>query len=159
MKIAYLTAYLGKEFIEKYGKGKKFALSGPFKSLGIARSMMAAGHEVIIYSPGVTTCNASIPAFSEKEEYPEGKLIIKYCNILSKRRCDPINQVRIARFIKKEHKCERFDVLVYYNITLGADAGNGRQYAVWTSEDVNGTGHYSHYGYAVLDDQNRPNHS
>lgn len=45
------------------------------------------------------------------------------------------------------------------NITLGADAGNGRQYAVWTSEDVNGTGHYSHYGYAVLDDQNRPNHS
>lgn len=120
MKIAYLTAYLGKEFIEKYGKGKKFALSGPFKSLGIARSMMAAGHEVIIYSPGVTTCNASIPAFSEKEEYPEGKLTVKYCNILSKRRCDPINQVRIARFIKKEHKHERFDVLVYYNITLGA---------------------------------------
>lgn len=45
------------------------------------------------------------------------------------------------------------------NITLGDDAGNGRQYAVWTSEDVNGTGHYSHYGYAVLDDANRPNHS
>ena len=45
------------------------------------------------------------------------------------------------------------------NITLGADAGNGRQYAVWTSEDVNGTGHYSHYGYAVLDDANSPNHS
>ena len=45
------------------------------------------------------------------------------------------------------------------NITLGADAGNGRQYAVWTSEDVNGTGHYSHYGYAVLDDANHPNHS
>ena len=120
MKIAYLTAYLGKEFIEKYGKGKKFALSGPFKSLGIARSMMAAGHEVIIYSPGVTTCNVNIPSFSEKEEYPEGKLTVKYCNILSKRRCDPINQIRIARFIKKEHKHERFDVLVYYNITLGA---------------------------------------
>ena len=45
------------------------------------------------------------------------------------------------------------------NITLGDDAGRGRQYAVWTSEDVNGTGHYSHYGYAVLDDANRPNHS
>lgn len=120
MKIAYLTAYLGKEFIEKYGKGKKFALSGPFKSLGIARSMMAAGHEVIIYSPGVTTCDVCIPAFSEKEEYPEGNLTIKYCNILSKRRCDPINQVRIAQLIKKEYKRERFDVLVYYNITLGA---------------------------------------
>lgn len=120
MKIAYLTAYLGKEFMERYGKGKKFALSGPFKSLGIARSMMAAGHDVYIYSPGVTTCDAHIPAFSEIEEYPEGKLTIKYCNILSKRRCDPINQLRIAKLIKKEHKCEGFDVLVYYNITLGA---------------------------------------
>ena len=120
MKIAYMTAYLGKEFMEKYGRGKKFALSGPFKSLGIARSMMAAGYEVTIYSPGVTTCDANVPAFTEIEEYPEGKLIIKYCDILSKRRCDPINQVRIANFIKKEHKCEHFNVLVYYNITLGA---------------------------------------
>lgn len=120
MKIAYLTAYLGKEFLAKYGKGKKFALSGPFKSLGIARSMMAAGHDVTIYSPGVTTCDAKVPSFIEVEEYPEGKLIIKYCNILSKRRCDPINQIRIASMLKKEHKKEHFDVLVYYNITLGA---------------------------------------
>lgn len=120
MKIAYLTAYLGKAFLAKYGKGKKFALSGPFKSLGIARSMMAAGHDVTIYSPGVTTCNAKVPSFTEVEEYPEGKLTIKYCNILSKRRCDPINQIRIASMLKKEHKKEHFDVLVYYNITLGA---------------------------------------
>lgn len=120
MKIAYLTAYLGKEFLAKYGKGKKFALSGPFKSLGIARSMMAAGHDVTIYSPGVTTCDAKVPSFTEVEEYPEGKLTIKYCNILSKRRCDPINQIRIASMLKKEHKHEHFDVLVYYNITLGA---------------------------------------
>lgn len=120
MKIAYLTAYLGKEFLAKYGKGKKFALSGPFKSLGIARSMMAAGHDVTIYSPGVTTCDTKVPSFTEVEEYPEGKLTIKYCNILSKRRCDPINQIRIASMLKKEHKKELFDVLVYYNITLGA---------------------------------------
>ena len=120
MKIAYLTAYLGKEFMEKYGKGKKFALSGPFKSLGIARCMIAAGHDVTIYSPGVTTCDAKVPSFTEVEEYPEGKLTIKYCNILSKRRCDPINQIRIASMLKKEHKKEHFDVLVYYNITLGA---------------------------------------
>lgn len=120
MKIAYLTAYLGKEFMEKYGKGKKFALSGPFKSLGIARCMIAAGHDVTIYSPGVTTCDAKVPSFTEVEEYPEGKLTIKYCNILSKRRCDPINQIRIASMLKKEHKMEHFDVLVYYNITLGA---------------------------------------
>lgn len=120
MKIAYLTAYLGKEFMEKYGKGKKFALSGPFKSLGIARSMMAAGHDVTIYSSGVTTCDAKVPGFTEVEEYPEGKLTIKYCDILSKRRCDPINQLRVAKLLKKEHKYEHFDVLVYYNITLGA---------------------------------------
>ena len=55
MKIAYLTAYLGKEFMERYGKGKKFALSGPLKSLGIARGMMSAGHEVVIYSPGAVS--------------------------------------------------------------------------------------------------------
>lgn len=120
MKIAYLTAYLGKQFLDNYGKGKKFALSGPFKSLGIARSMMAAGHDVVIYSPGVTTCDVKIPAFTEYEEYPEGKLTIKYCDILSKRRCDPINQIRIAQYLKREHKREHFDVLVYYNITLGA---------------------------------------
>lgn len=32
-----------------------------------------------------------------------------------------------------------------------------KQYAVWTSKDVNGTGIYHHYGYAVAD--SRPNHS
>ena len=120
MKIAYMTAYLGKEFMEKYGKGKKFALSGPFKSLGIARSMMAAGYDVTIYSPGVTTCDTKVPAFTEVEVYLEGKLTIKYCDIVSKRRCDPINQVRIADLIIKDHKREHFDVLVYYNITIGA---------------------------------------
>lgn len=120
MKIAYFTAYLGQEFMTRYGEGKRFALSGPLKSLGLARAMMAAGHEVTIYSPGVTTCNAVIPAFTESEIYPEGTLQIKYCDILSKHRCDPINQIRMARFLKHENKREHFDVLVYYNITLGA---------------------------------------
>lgn len=32
-------------------------------------------------------------------------------------------------------------------------------YATWGSNDINGTGHYRHYGWAVLDDENRPNHS
>lgn len=120
MKIAYYTAYLGKEFLARYCEGKRFALSGPLKSLGLARAMMAAGHEVTIYSPGITTCNAVVPAFSETETYPEGMLNIKYCNILSKRRCDPVNQIRMARYLKREHKREKFDVIVYYNITLGA---------------------------------------
>ncbi len=118
MKIAYLTSYLGKEFLAEYGKGKKYALSGPLKSLGIARSLMAAGHEVTIYSPGVTTCDAVIPAFVEKESYPEGMLTIKYCDIVSKHRCAPLNDWRISRLLRKEAK--QFDALVYYNITLGA---------------------------------------
>ena len=118
MNIAYLTSYLGKEFLSKYGKGKKFALSGPFKSLGIARSLMAAGHEVTVYSPGVTTCDAIIPAFMERECYPEGVLTIKYCNILSKHRCAPVNDWRISRLLRKEAK--QYDVFLYYNISLGA---------------------------------------
>ena len=118
MKIAYLTSYLGKEFLSTYGKGKKFALSGPFKSLGIARSLMAAGHDVTIYSPGVTTCDAVIPAFMETETYPEGTLTIKYCNILSKHRCAPVNDWRISQMLRKEAR--PYDVFLYYNITLGA---------------------------------------
>lgn len=118
MKIAYLTSYLGKQFLEKYGVGKKFALSGPLKSQGIARALIAAGHNVTIYSPGVTTCNAIIPAFTEVEEYPEGKLTIKYCNILSRRRCAPINDWRISQMIKRESHL--YDAIVYYNITLSA---------------------------------------
>lgn len=118
MKIAYLTSYLGEEFLATFGKGKKFALSGPFKSLGIARSLMAAGHEVTIYSPAVTTCDAIIPSFTEEEIYPEGKLTIKYCNILSKHRCAPINEWRISRMLRKE--AQGYDAFVYYNITLSA---------------------------------------
>ena len=118
MKIAYLTSYLGKQFMNNYGKGKQFALSGPFKSLGIARSLMAAGHEVTIYSPAVTTCDAVIPAFTETEEYPEGTLTIKYCNILSKRRCAPINDWRISCMLRKNSK--QYDVFLYYNITEAA---------------------------------------
>ena len=118
MNIAYLTSYLGAEFVNRYGQGKKFALSGPLKSLGIARALMAAGHNVTIYSPAVTTCDAVIPTFTEVEKYPEGKLTIKYCNILSKRRCAPINYWRISRMLRRESS--QYDAFVYYNITLSA---------------------------------------
>ena len=118
MKIAYLTSYLGREFLATYGVGKKFALSGPLKSQGIARALVAAGHDVTIYSPGVTTCNAFISSFTEIEEYPEGKLTIKYCDIISKRRCGPINDWRISRLLKRESHL--YDAIVYYNITLAA---------------------------------------
>lgn len=118
MKIAYLTSYLGREFLTKYGAGKKFALSGPLKSQGIARALMTAGHDVTIYSPGVTTCNTLISSFTEIEEYPEGKLTVKYCDILSKRRCAPLNDWRISRLLKRERHL--YDAIVYYNITLSA---------------------------------------
>lgn len=118
MNIAYLTPYLSKNFIETYGKGKSFALSGSFKSLGIARAMMSAGHNVTIYSSGVTTCDTVIGALCEYEDYPEGKLTIKYCDILSKHKCGPVNEIRIARLLRTESN--QYDALVYYNISLEA---------------------------------------
>lgn len=118
MKIAYLSSYLGKQFLENYGRGKQFALSGPFKTLGIARSLMAAGHEVTIYSPAVTTCDTIIPSHIAVEEYPEGKLTVKYCKIISKHYFAPINEIRIARLLRCDSR--EFDVFLYYNITLGA---------------------------------------
>lgn len=44
-------------------------------------------------------------------------------------------------------------------INVGASVGSNRYYATWTSKDVNGTGTYQHYGYAVLDGNYGPNHS
>lgn len=104
----------------RYGQGKPFALSGSLKSLGIARAMLKAGHEVVIYSPGVTTFDEKIAGFTEFENYSEGELKIKYCDIISKRRCDPINQYRISNLIRKDHKREKFDVVIFYNISLAA---------------------------------------
>lgn len=118
MKIAYLTSYLGKQFIDKYAQGKRYALSGPLKTLGIARALLSAGYEVVIYSPGITTCNCIIPSFTEKEYYPEGVLTIKYCNIISKHYCAPINDWRISRLLRRDSG--QFDAFLYYNITLGA---------------------------------------
>ena len=79
---------------------------------------MSAGHDVVVYSPGITTCNCIIPAFTEKECYPEGELTIKYCRIISKHHCAPMNDLRISQLLRKDK--EQFDVFVYYNITLGA---------------------------------------
>lgn len=118
MKIAYYSFYIGKEFWGKYCQGKQFALSGPFKTLGIARSLMAAGHEVTIFSPGLTVANQVIKPFTEVEEYPEGKLTIKYGKCISYRRCSPINEWLTSRTFRKESK--KYDVFLYYNITLGA---------------------------------------
>ena len=47
------------------------------------------------------------------------------------------------------------------SVNLGSQASPGKWYATWGSTDGSSaaTGHYTHYGYAVLDDDNRPNHS
>lgn len=118
MRIAYLSAYIGKEFTEKHCSGKQFALSGPFKTRGIARALMAAGHEVTIFSPGLTVANQVIAPFTEYEDYPEGRLTIKYGKCVSYRRCSPINEWLTSRALREEAK--NFDVFLYYNITLGA---------------------------------------
>lgn len=118
MRIAYLSAYIGKEFIEKYCQGKQFALSGPFKTRGIARALMVAGHEVTIFSPGLTVANQVIKPFTEIEEYPEGKLTIHYGKCISYRRCSPINEWLTSQLLRKESTS--YDVFLYYNITLGA---------------------------------------
>ena len=118
MKIAYLSAYIGKELTDKYCKGKQFALSGPFKTRGIARALMAAGHDVTIFSPGLTVANQVIAPFTEYEDYPEGRLTIKYGRCVSYRRCSPINEWLTSRVLRKE--ANNYDVFLYYNITLGA---------------------------------------
>lgn len=118
MRIAYLCSYIGKEFTARYCEGKHFALSGPFKMRGIARALLAAGHEVVIYSPGLTVANRVIKPFSEVEEYPEGKLTIKYGKCVSYRHFSLINEWLTSRMLRKERK--GFDVFLYYNITPSA---------------------------------------
>lgn len=120
MKIAYLTDYLGRKFINKYLKDRKYAVSGTLKSQGIARALLKANHEVIIFSTGSTLSNSKIKSFSEIEEFPEGKLIIQYSTILSYRKFSIINDIIQHNFIKEELKKYSFDVLLFYNITLRA---------------------------------------
>ncbi len=120
MKIAYYTFYVGKEFTERYCNGKHYALSGTLKSQGIARSLLKAGYEVVIYSPGITSCNSFIPAFTEIEEYPEGKLIIKYSGIFSYRGCTMINNIILHYILKKEQKKYQYAFFLYYNIESGS---------------------------------------
>lgn len=119
MKIAYYNAYIGKEMMSRYCKGKKFALSGTFKSQGIVRALMSAGHDVTVFSYGLTVCEQIIPSFIEEEDFPEGKLRVVYPNIISKPRFSPINELHTIRLMKKMHKEQHFDVVVYYNITPG----------------------------------------
>lgn len=42
---------------------------------------------------------------------------------------------------------------------VGPQESNGYIPATWTSTDIQGTGDYTHYGYAINDQPNKPNHS
>lgn len=47
------------------------------------------------------------------------------------------------------------------SVNIGSEESPGKWYATWGSTDggAAATGHYTHYGYAMLDEPNRPNHS
>lgn len=116
MKIAYYSHYIGKEFCSKAGMGNRNGGSGSLKTQGVARALLKAGHEVTIYSSGITGCSCRIKAFEEIEHFPEGDLHIKYPNILSYRHCGPINDLRVRRLIKKDKKVIHYDAFIFYNI-------------------------------------------
>lgn len=120
MRIAYYSNYVGREFAAKYCEGVKYAISGPLKTQGIARALLSAGHEVHIFSSGITNCNAKIFAFSEDEVYPEGTLHVHYPNILSLRRRGPINDYRAHKLLARFDRVEKFDAYLYYNPYIGA---------------------------------------
>lgn len=118
MKIAYLCNYIGEEFRSRYCVGKKYALSGILKSQGVARALLNCGHEVTIFSPGLTVADCYINQFEEVEHYPEGDLHVIYSKCFSYRRCSPINEILTSLLLKRAAKY--FDTFIYYNISLVA---------------------------------------
>ena len=120
MRIAYYSNYVGRDFRERFCQGKKFALSGILKSQGIARALLKAGHEVIIYSPALTICNRFISSFDEKEDFEEGTLTVKYPSLLSYRKFGVFNNYMLKRLIRKDLRKQKYDVFLFYNITQGA---------------------------------------
>jgi len=120
MKIAYISNYLSKKFIECHSNGINFSVSGTLKSTAIARAFLKAGHEVTIFSPGITVCNKFIKSHSEIINYPEGKLTVKYPDIVSFRKCSLINSLLLHSALLKNLCYKEFDVILFYNITLDA---------------------------------------
>lgn len=118
MKIAYYSHYVGKEFAQKAGMGSRNGGSPSLKTQGMARAMLKAGHEVTIYSPGITGYHNEVEAFEEIEHYPEGELHIKYPKVSTKHRRGPLNDYRLWKLLKKDAKLIRYDAFVYYNMGI-----------------------------------------
>lgn len=122
MKIAYYSCYLGPKMSEMCGISYKPA-SNTLKTQGMARALMLAGHDVTIYSPGCNFGHKVIPSYTEKIEFPEGKLTIKYPKQYSYPKFTPINDISLYFFIRKELKYNKYDAFVYYNICDNALLG------------------------------------
>ena len=118
MRIAYITNFISPTFSEKFCKGKNYTVSATLKSTAIARALLKAGHEVIIYSPALTVCNKLIKAHCEQIHYPEGEITLYYPNIISYPKCSFINSFLLRKLLKKHLKIWSYDILLYYNITL-----------------------------------------
>ena len=120
MKIAYIASFIGPEFADKYCHEKNYSVSATLKSTALIRALLLAGHEVTVFSPGMTVCRSLIPAFSESIEFPEGKIKVIYPFIVSYRKCALINSLSLRRHMKKIIKNNSYDALLYYNITPDA---------------------------------------
>jgi len=115
MNIAYFTCYVGPQLAKACGVEYK-PVSGTIKSQGVARSLMAAGNNVTIFSPGVNYGHKIIKPFDEYITFPEGTLKVSYPYIYSYPRCTPLNNASLWFHIKKMARKERFDAFIYYNI-------------------------------------------
>lgn len=115
MKIAYFSYYTGPEFSRKCGLDYK-PNSSVLKTQGIARSLLLAGHEVTVYSPGSNFGHKTINSFTEDIEFPEGKLRIKYPKVYSYARCTPINDLSLYRLMRSDCRKINYDAYLYYNV-------------------------------------------
>lgn len=115
MKIAYITGYWGPE-LERQSGVRIVPSSNTIKSQGIARSLLAAGNEVTIYTPSFNHAHKILQPFSETVEFPEGKILIKYPKMYSYPRMTPVNAFSLRHYLKKELKQCHYDVYLFYNI-------------------------------------------
>ncbi len=120
MKIAYISNFIDPSFSNQHCIGKSYSVSATFKSTAIARALLQAGHEISIFSPGLTVCNKFIKTHNEKIVFPEGAITVYYSNILSYSKCSFINSLLLYKFLKKHLKSHRYDMLIYYNISWDA---------------------------------------
>ncbi|HBE42913.1 MAG TPA: hypothetical protein DDW27_17265 [Bacteroidales bacterium] len=120
MKIAYISNYLGPLFIKQYCNEKRFSVSATFKSTAIARALLKGGHDVTIFSPGITICNRFIKSYVEVVYFPEGLIKIFYPEIISFRKCSFINSILLWRVLRKKSVNQEFDLLLFYNISWDA---------------------------------------